>query len=165
MNRSRWHVTAVATALGVALAGPSLAKDPKPGEGPVKAVVKVAPVVKQFEVPPNPPVNGSYASLQLVGGQSYKVKVTYTNPYTAGRQSTVGAPTAPPTPVASTGGVTIEGGNYSHGTGKYEFTQKYSIAIPPVKPGDSVTLETPVFRVPANLGLPCCAISVWKPTQ
>ena len=160
MSGSRWLVTAVATVLGVALASPALAADP--GKGPIQALVKVKPKVKQIEVPGFPAVNGSSIVLNLVKGQSYKVKVTYSTPVLY--RGAKAAPSAiPSVGVASKGLVVAVGGAYQGA--EYEFYERYCLRIPPVKPGDSTVLETPVFQVPANLTGNQFSITAYDPAS
>lgn len=164
MSGSRWLVTAVATALGVALASPALAADLKSSKDPaaIKALVKVKPKVKQIEVPGFPARNSSSIVLNLVKGQSYTVKVTYSTPILY--RGAKAAPSAiPSVGVASKGLVVAVGGAYQGAV--YQFYEKYCLRIPPVKPGDSTVLETPVFQVPANLTGNQFSITAYDPAS
>ena len=135
--------------VGAALVSPALAADPKPTQVPVVKPEPVAPKVVSIEVPGFPVHPGSPATFNLVKGQSYTVKVKYS---TAAVQPFSRHPSPYPhgfVAVTSTGVLNIVGGGYAGTT--YEFAHKYCLAIPAVKPGDSATVATPVFQVPANL--------------
>ena len=136
-------------ALGAALAGPARGADPKPTQLPVVKPEPVVPKVTSIEVPGFPVHVGSPATFNLVKGESYKVKIKYTT--TAAAPLSGKPPLYPHGAVAvpSTGVLNIVGGGYTGST--YEFRKKYCLSIPPVKPGDSVTVETPVFQVPTSL--------------
>jgi hypothetical protein len=135
--------------VGAALASPALAADPKPTQVPVVRPEPVAPKVVSIEVPGFPVYPGSPAVFNLIKGQSYKIKVKYSTPALPPFSP---HPSPYPhgfVPVASSGVVLVVGGAYQGSV--YEFSEKYCLSIPPVKPGDSTVLETPVFQVPRNL--------------
>lgn len=163
MARHKRLVAAVAIVLGVALAGPVWAADPKPGKVPPKAPLQLKPNVTKIEVPGVKAVPAKTGVFDLVKGQSYTVKVTYSTP----PPPPLGTPGEPLVAVASEGLVVVTGGEYDNKMKKWQFDKRFWIKIDPVKPGQSVIKDTPLFQIPTDLS-PCCyqfQITAWSPAE